>query len=154
MKLNVKSIGLRLRKLEQYIAELERQQTLAPDEFRNDFTAQLAVERALQAAVESCTDIASHIVSTYDLGQPTAQRELFQVLARLGYLDPEYADTMSDMVSLRNRLVHLYWDVDVERVYAYLQTDVAFLKRFRDFTLELLAAEQEAQGDAPGASSI
>jgi uncharacterized protein YutE (UPF0331/DUF86 family) len=50
------------------------------------------------------------------------------------------------MVSLRNRLVHLYWDVDVERVYSYLLTDVALLRDFRDFALELLAAEDEEQG--------
>lgn len=143
MTLNVKSIRLRLRKLEQYIAELEKQQELELDEFSDDFTAQLAVERALQAAIECCSDIASHLVTTYDLGQPEAQRDLFQVLAQMGYLDAGYADTMSDMVSLRNRLVHLYWDVDVERVYSYLQTDVAFLKDFRDFTLELLSAEDE-----------
>ena len=47
MTLNVKSIRLRLRKLEQYIAELEKQQELDLVEFCNDFTAQLAVERAL-----------------------------------------------------------------------------------------------------------
>lgn len=89
MTLNVKSIKLRLRKLEQYIAELEKQRELDLDEFRDDFTAQLAVERALQAAVECCTDIASHLVSTYGLDQPGTQRELFQVLARSGYLDGE-----------------------------------------------------------------
>jgi uncharacterized protein YutE (UPF0331/DUF86 family) len=139
-----------LRKLEQYIAELEKQQELDLDEFRADFTAQLAVERALQAAVECCSDIASHLVSTYGLDQPETQRELFQVLARMGYLDGEYADAMSDMVSLRNRLVHLYWDVDVERVYSYLLTDVALLKDFRDFTLGLLAADDEAQTGEPG----
>jgi uncharacterized protein YutE (UPF0331/DUF86 family) len=145
MTLNAKSIRLRLRKLEQYIAELEKQQELALDEFRDDFTAQLAVERALQAAIECCSDIASHLVSTYGLGQPEAQRDLFQVLAQMGYLDHEYADTMGDMVSLRNRLVHLYWDVDVERIYSYMQTDVTFLKNFRDFTLELLIAEEADQ---------
>lgn len=42
MTLNVKSIRLRLRKLEQYIAELEKQQELDLGEFRDDFTAQPA----------------------------------------------------------------------------------------------------------------
>lgn len=144
MTLNVKSIKLRLRKLEQYIAELEKQRELDLDEFRDDFTAQLAVERALKAAVECCTDIASHLVSTYGLDQPATQRELFQVLARSGYLDKDYADAMSDTVSLRNRLVHLYWDVDVERLYSYLHSDIALLRRFHIFALQLLAAEDEA----------
>lgn len=139
-----------MRKLEQYIAELEKQQELELDEFRDNFTTQLAVERALQAATECCSDIASHLVSTFDLGQPETQRDLFQVLARMGYLEREYADAMSDMVSLRNRLVHLYWDVDVERIHSYLLTDVDLLRDFRDFTLELLAVEEEEQAGKPG----
>ncbi len=152
MTLNEKSIRLRLRKLEQYIGELEKQQHLTLDEFTDDYTAQLATERALQAAIETCTDISSHLVSTYGLGQPQSQRDLFQSLANAGYLDADYANTMSDMVSLRNRLVHLYWDVDVEQIYSYLQADLVFLERFRDFCLELLAAEQEERADAGDAS--
>ena len=67
MKLNVNSIRQRLQKLEQYIGALEKQQSITLTTFRNDFTRQLAVERAFQAAVESCTDIAAHIVSVYQL---------------------------------------------------------------------------------------
>lgn len=101
----------------------------------------------MQAAIETCSDISSHVVSTYGLGQPQSQRDLFLLLANAGYLEPDYANIMGEMVSLRNRLVHLYWDVDVERIYAYLQTDLVFLEHFRDFSLELLAAEQEESGD-------
>ncbi|HEY52358.1 MAG TPA: hypothetical protein G4N94_02765 [Caldilineae bacterium] len=42
-------------------------------------------QRAFQAAIEGCTDIASHIVSVYSLGQPQAQRDLFQFLDEAGY---------------------------------------------------------------------
>jgi len=48
---------------------------------------------------------------------------------------------MMDMVGLRNRIVHLYWDVEVKRLYEYLQDDVILLKRFRDFTYQILQAE-------------
>jgi len=33
-----------------------------------DLTQQLALERAFQASIEACLDIASHVVSTYQLG--------------------------------------------------------------------------------------
>jgi len=61
MKLNVNSIKRRLRKLEQYIAELEKQRTVTLTMLKSDLTRQLAVERAFQAAIESCTDIAAHM---------------------------------------------------------------------------------------------
>lgn len=46
---NVASIKTRLQKLEQYIAELKKQQSLSFEQFERDFTVQLAVERAFQA---------------------------------------------------------------------------------------------------------
>jgi uncharacterized protein YutE (UPF0331/DUF86 family) len=144
MQLNVSSIRQRLRRLSQYIDELERQQQIDPELFHRDFTRQLAVERAFQGAVEACTDIASHLVSVYQLGKPLESRDVFQFLVQAGYLEVDYGNAMMTMVSLRNRLVHLYWDVDVEKLYQYLQEDVDLLCRFRDFTLQLLAAEEES----------
>jgi len=143
MKLNVSSIRQRLLKLESYIAELEKQRAVALEAFRADLTRQLAVERAFQAAVESCTDIAAHIVSIYQLGHPQESRDVYRFLAEAGYLDPAFGEAMMAMVGFRNRLVHLYWEVDVERLYRYLQEDVALLCRFRDFALQILAAEDE-----------
>lgn len=47
-----------------------------------------------------------------------------------------------NLVGLRNRLVHLYWDVDAAKLYAYLQSDLATLARFRDFVVQLLTADE------------
>ncbi len=143
MKLNISSMRQRLRKLGQYTGELEKQQPITLENFKNDFTRQLAVERAFQAAVESCTDIAAHVVSVYQLGQPEESRDVFQFLIKAGYLDQNFGQAMMDMVGFRNRLVHLYWDVDVEKLYQYLQEDVTLLYQFRDFTLQILTAEEE-----------
>jgi len=141
--LNAKSIRLRLQKLERYIAELEKHQSLPLAKFRDDFTAQLAVERAFQAAMESCIDIASHVVSVYNLGSPQQQRDLFELLAQAGYLKPDFASAMGEMVALRNRIVHLYWDMDIERLWQYMQEDVRLLRRFRDFAEQLLTADKD-----------
>jgi len=46
MKLNVSRFKQRLQRLEQYIAELEKQRPAILQTFKSDFTRQLAVERA------------------------------------------------------------------------------------------------------------
>jgi len=151
MKLNASSIRQRLLKLEQYIGELEKQHQVPFETFRNDTTRQLAVERAFQAAIESCTDIASHIVSTYQLGHPQESRDVYRFLMQAGYLDAATCETMTDMVSLRNRIVHLYWDIDTARLYDYLGQDVEPLRAFRDFAIQVLTVDQELGTDAePG----
>jgi uncharacterized protein YutE (UPF0331/DUF86 family) len=129
------------------MAELEKQQSVTLETFRNDLTRQLAVERAFQAAIESCMDIAAHIVSVYRLGHPQESRDVFLFLVEAGYLDDSFGEAMMGMVRLRNRIVHLYWDIDVERLYQYLQEDVTLLHQFRDFTLQILAAERDSQQD-------
>ena len=145
MKLNVSSIRQRLQRLEKYIGELEKQQPVTLETFRNDFTRQLAVERAFQAAIEGCTDIAAHIASVYQLGHPEESRDVFQFLIEAGYLERDFGRAMIAMVGFRNRLVHLYWDVDVEKLYQYLQEDVTLLRQFRDFTLQIITTEQDAE---------
>ncbi len=144
MKLNVESIKQRLRKLEEYIGELEKLQNVALPELKSDLRSQLAAERAFQASIESCIDIAGHVVSTFGLGRPQEQRDLFRLLGEAGYLDAGFAAVMMNMVAFRNRLVHLYWDVDVEHLHEYLQEDVPYLLRFRDFVRQLIAAEEQS----------
>lgn len=77
------------------------------------------------------------------MGHPQESRDIYQFLIDAGYLDPAFGQAMIAMVGFRNRLVHLYWDVDVEKLYRYLQEDVAFLRRFRDFILQVLTAEED-----------
>ena len=129
-------------KLRQYITELKKQRALDLPQFRENLTAQLAVERAFQAAIESCTDIANHLISVYRLTKPESQKDIFPILARAGYLDDDYAQAMSEMVQFRNRIVHLYWELDVERLYHYLQTDIPLLEQFEVFALQLIEMER------------
>jgi len=131
-----------LTKLRQYIAELKKQGALDLPQFRANLTAQLAVERAFQAGIECCADIANHLISVYGLPKPEDQKDVFPILARAGYLDDNYAQAMSEMVQLRNRIVHLYWELDLERLHHYLQSDVPLLETFEVFALQLIEAEQ------------
>jgi uncharacterized protein YutE (UPF0331/DUF86 family) len=57
--------------------------------------------------------VASHIVSDESLGEPEANRELFDLLARGGWLDADLARRLSRMAGFRNVLVHGYSDVDL-----------------------------------------
>ena len=98
MRLNERSIRQRLQKLELYIAELEKHQPIPLATLKADLTRQLAVERAFQAAIESCTDVASHVVSVYQLGHPESSRDVFGFLVEAGYLDSDFGDSMMAMV--------------------------------------------------------
>ncbi len=114
------------------------------DEFLSDPAAQGWTERLFQVAIESCIDIASHLIAAFGLQRPVYRRDVFQVLWQAGYLEKTFAHQMVGMAKLRNRLVHLYWDVDAKEMYKYLQEDVALLQQFRAFALALLGEADEA----------
>ncbi len=70
---------------------------------------------------------------------------MYHFLVGAGYLDASFGDAMMAMVGLRNRIVHLYWDMDTSRMYQYLQEDVPLLHRFRDLILQVLMAEEGSE---------
>ncbi len=141
--LNESSITRRLERLDECIRRLKEQQGTSLTAYRGNWEIQDIVERNFQVAIECCTDIASHILSSYELKRPADRKDIFQVLGDAGYLAPDYADTMAQMVQLRNRLVHLYWDIDPEKMHHYLHCDIAHLERFRAFTAGLLDKERQ-----------
>lgn len=71
------------------------------------------IEHTLQLAIQAALDVASHIVSDDRLGEPSTNRELFDLLERAGWIDPQLAARISNMAGFRNVLVHGYASVDL-----------------------------------------
>jgi uncharacterized protein YutE (UPF0331/DUF86 family) len=54
------------------------------------------------------------------------------VLAENGALDEAFTKTLKEMAKFRNRLTHLYWEVDNEQVYTILHSRLNDFKEFLD----------------------
>lgn len=83
-----------------------------PEQIENNVKEERFVAHTVQIAIQAL-DVASHIVSDERLGEPRTNRELFDLLSRGGWLLPDLAETMGDLVGFRNIVVHGYEDVDV-----------------------------------------
>jgi uncharacterized protein YutE (UPF0331/DUF86 family) len=73
-------------------------------------------------AIECCIDAANHIIVSENFRLPKDTADSFTVLSEEGILPDALLKTFRNMARFRNRLVHLYWDVDDQRVYGYLRT--------------------------------
>ncbi|MFW6067483.1 MAG: type VII toxin-antitoxin system HepT family RNase toxin [Myxococcota bacterium] len=105
--------------------------TLArPDRIANDVREERFVEHTLQIAVQAALDVASHIVSDLRMGEPANNKELFDLLARHGWLDSGLVTRLRDMAGFRNVLVHGYGDVDVAIVEGVLRHQLGDLLAF------------------------
>jgi uncharacterized protein YutE (UPF0331/DUF86 family) len=100
------------------------------DILRVDIREERFVEHTLQLAIQAALDAASHIVSDESLGEPQTNRQLFEILARAGWIDTELATALSRMAGFRNVLVHGYSDVDLGVVEDIVRNRLDDLLRF------------------------
>jgi uncharacterized protein YutE (UPF0331/DUF86 family) len=112
-----------------YIESCVREiRTLAhPEAIRTDLREQRFAEHTLQVAIQAALDAAAHIVSDERLGEPRTNRDLFEVLARSGWMPERLAEPLRRMVGFRNILVHGYQVVDlaiVEEVVVHRLDDL------------------------------
>ena len=73
-------------------------------------------------AIECCIDIANHIIASENFRFPKDNADSFAVLIEEGVLPETLRESLRGMARFRNRLVHIYWEVDDGRVYENLQT--------------------------------
>ena len=110
---------LQLGRLEGYIKELKG----VGDEIqkkKDDLLILHAAERLLQIATEECLNIGNHIISGLGLERADTYREVFSRLKDNGILSESLGETMEELASFRNRLVHLYHIISKEEVISKL----------------------------------
>lgn len=81
-------------------------------------------------AIESAIDICNHIISQNGYRAPEDYADAFQVLGEQGVFDNGFLRFLKDMARFRNRLTHLYWEVDDDQVYEILQSGLIDFKTF------------------------
>jgi len=136
----------RLRSLEEYVSFLKEKSTLSFEEFKRDRTVRLAVERALQLAIQCVIDIATHIMVTMGSRTPTDYGDAILGLAELGVIPPAYAAKIVGMAGFRNVLVHEYLNIDLRQVYKNWQEHLEDFVRFSEYIIRFLEEKRLLSG--------
>lgn len=122
----------RLVLLDQYLAQLAPYAALSLAEYESDWKTQRVVERTLHLSIETCMDLADHVIADRKLRVPDTGAEAFEILAEAQVLPAELGRSLATMVGFRNILVHDYAKLDPAVVLRVLGHDVQDLVRFRD----------------------
>lgn len=119
-----------MRLLRTEVSLLEKKKTVNREDYVRDIEIQHVVERALQQSIQACIDIGARIIALRNLKTPGTYHEIFTVLEESKLIPRKLADQMSELVGLRNVLVHKYRWIEHEEVYRHLQESLPVLKRF------------------------
>jgi uncharacterized protein YutE (UPF0331/DUF86 family) len=95
---------------------------MSESEFETDSHKQSSAKYNFIAAIEAAIDIANHLISKRGFRAPEDYADTFKVLADANVLEKGFASELEKMARFRNRLVHLYWDVDISEVWNIIQS--------------------------------
>ncbi|MDQ1331418.1 MAG: hypothetical protein QG578_1686 [Thermodesulfobacteriota bacterium] len=139
MELVDKTVVLRkLSGLDTYLKQMREFAGMTIQVYNADWRTQRIVERTLQMMIETCADIANHIVSDRGMRAPTGYADTFSVLMENAVINPELSMIMEKMAKFRNVVVHQYEGVDAEIVIAILAKHLNDFDRFRGAILSYL----------------
>ena len=119
-----------LRLISADVQDLREKAKTSKEEYLRSRDMQAIVERRLQTAIESCLNIGNHLIARLGLRPPQDYGDVFRILRDAYILPSECAEAMVDMARFRNLLVHLYWQLDYERIYDSSQGRIASLEAF------------------------
>lgn len=94
------------------------------EEFAATFFLHAAAERGFQVAIQSALDIGAILLAEAGTDIPAEYRDIFPKLAEIGVLPETLAARLVAMAKFRNVLVHLYLEIEVERLYQYIQNNL------------------------------
>lgn len=129
--------------LDGYLGKLAILAALPEDAFLQDFTNVESAKHLLQVSIECCLDIAHHIVADEGYRTPADYYDTFVVLHENGVLPEALMPTLRQMVGFRNRVVHLYWDVDDATVYRIVQENLDDFEAYVGYILDFQTDSEE-----------
>jgi len=124
-----------LKYLNKYYLLLLEAREIPHDEFMKSSMQRAGAERCLHLAIESCLNVGNRLISLYQFSKPISTPEtyadIFREMYRLGVVEDDFKERLTKMARFRNRLVHLYWEIDPETVYRLLQDNLDDFKLFQ-----------------------
>ncbi|NOY64041.1 MAG: DUF86 domain-containing protein [Nitrospirae bacterium] len=114
--INREFIENKLYLLRGYYNELEEILKHRDKKIKSDVILLRALERILQLIVDEMLDINKHIIKYTNLEVPEDFQGSFYVLGKSGILEEDFAMKIAPVVGLRNRIVHRYEKVNIDKL--------------------------------------
>ncbi|MGR3294426.1 MAG: type VII toxin-antitoxin system HepT family RNase toxin, partial [Candidatus Scalindua sp.] len=124
--------------LDEYTKQIGEFKSISIEEYTRDWKIQRIIERTLQMMIESCADVANHIISSKEFPVPRSYVEIFKILFEKDIIDASLFDRMKNMVKFRNIIVHDYDKIDVSVVVDLLQNHLDDFTAFKSAILPIL----------------
>lgn len=141
MPIDKELIAKKLDFLNAHLSAVERMDFLE-DAFVENADIHDLVTFRLQQAVETCIDIAAHIITQLDIPRKETAKDAFLLLGEQRIITKELADKLGKAADFRNRVVHGYNDFDFRILFRGYKDDLVDLRDFGAQILQFLETKK------------
>lgn len=128
---SVDKIIQKFKRLDDFMAILGEMKSTPLEVFLKDKILIGGAKYYLQVSIECCLDVATHIIAAERFRAPEDYADSFKVLEENGVLSQEVALKLRQMAKFRNRLVHLYGDIDDAYVHNFILNNLEDIQNFQ-----------------------
>lgn len=111
-------------------ARLKELSLMSLDQLKDDPHKVASAKYHFIIAIEAAIDLCNHLIAKNTLRVPEDYADTFRVIGENDILPSDFISTLVEMAKFKNRLVHRYWDVDINYLYHVLKEDLGDLERF------------------------
>ncbi len=133
---DLERIRSKIQVIQDELAKLDQIAKYDYEAFRSTPFVADASLRNLQIIIEALIDVSSHIVARQNLGLPKTYADVIKLMVQGGIIPAEKEETYVNMVKFRNRIVHMYDDVNLKDVHEILQTRLDDIREFVGFIVQ------------------
>jgi len=121
----------RFQQLDEFLVILKGIRKTPPGKFTKDNILIGSAKYYLQVSIECCLDVANHIIASEGFRAPKDYADSFKVFQEEGVFGEELGMKLRQMAKFRNRLVHLYGEIDDTYVYEFIKKDLEDIYDFK-----------------------
>lgn len=133
---STEKITRKFSQLDEYLRLLRQIAETPQDAFLKDKILLGSAKYYLQVSIECCLDIANRIIAAEQFRPPRDYADTFKILEETEVLSPHFARKLMMMAKFRNRLVHLYGEVDDGYIYEFIKKDLNDIDTFKKIILK------------------
>jgi uncharacterized protein YutE (UPF0331/DUF86 family) len=136
---SIEKITYKLGQLDEFLCLLKKISDTPLEQFIMDKLLIGSAKYYLQVSIECCLDVANHIIASERFRAPMDYADSFKVLDENHVVPSEHAIKLQRMAKFRNRLVHMYGEVDNAQVHSFIEKDIKDIEMFRTIVLKRYA---------------
>lgn len=132
---SIDKITYKLGQLDEFLSILKKLRNSSVESFLKDKIQIGGAKYYLQVSIECCLDIANHVIASERYRAPRDYADSFKVLEENSVISTEFSQKLRQMAKFRNRLVHLYSEIDDLYVFEFIKNDIEDFVKYKNIII-------------------